>query len=636
MKVKKTLSLILACLMFSSFAAACSGESSGEMTGTGWGDASAPGTPGDYNGSGYGSGSAASGSLGDYESAGSGSGGSSGGSSSDYEQSGNGGSSGSTSGSGNYGDYESDYMGGSSSGSSNDYVSSGDGGASGVISGGSTDGFESDYTGGTTDSGSVSDYETPGTAPSAGNNTTGDLNVYEDGEDTSYQGDTEFAADEWRDGQIGYNNFYYTQLGDEVMPIGAWCAPPPATTATVNGTTVTYETDQITLENYQKLAASGINSIYGLYDRAKSPGYTDVLKALDFADQVGIVYLVKDASAYTMVGLEGTNVIDDQYYAYMSKPAYGGTLFVDEPGVNSFEQIGESTYEWKKHELFGETKLALVNNLPSYASAAQLYYGAATSETTAPIDYNANYVAWLEKYMQMVEPQVFSFDYYAYNTGNSDPLDGYFKSLSDIRSVTQKYNVPFWTFNQVGHWGVANNDYSLAQMAFQVHTSLAYGAKGIQWFNYWHPLEMPDSNTCGLVDKLGKETKYYSMVQSINAQVAAVDHVLMKSKSVGVMQLNNSCGGSIPSSDLLGSYGAVSAKSGTGDAIIGCFEYRDIGWAYYIASNSVTNGATVTLTFNTTYNDVEIIQDTVSTKQSANSVTVSVAEGQGALVVVKK
>jgi uncharacterized repeat protein (TIGR02543 family) len=83
----------------------------------------------------------------------------------------------------------------------------------------------------------------------------------------------EIVVDEWRS-QAGYNYFYFAQLGDDVMPIGAWSSPPPNKTVALNttGEMVTYSTNQITLENYQVLAESGINVAYPLHELYENYG----------------------------------------------------------------------------------------------------------------------------------------------------------------------------------------------------------------------------------------------------------------------------------------------------------------------------------------------------------------------------
>ena len=641
MKIKKSVSLLLACMMFSSFAVACNGNGSGntgdggigEYTGSGFGAAGSAAPETGFGGSGYVSGSVsgAGGSLGDYESAGSGSSGTTGGSGvGNYETIGTGGASGIMAGLGNPSTSEGNYAGGSGNGGSgdvSDFETSGS--VDAPLTGGTGGSYEGQYQGGSSSSSNAGNYEAAGDggASSIGGAQSGNLGNYE-APPAAYAGATELVDSEWRS-QQGYNYFYYEQLGEDVMPIGAWCAPP--------ATFGSFTTDQITTTNYRLAKAVGLNAVYGLYERAEAPGYDKVLQALDCAQRAGgIVYLVRDNNAYKTLQTYGPDAIDETFYDYMSHPAYGGTLFVDEPGALEFNNIGEGTANWKQHELFGETKLALVNNLPKYASAAQLYYGAGTTNSSIPAgvtNYNTNYEAWLELYMTEVQPQVFSYDFYPFNGVNNNVNAGYYEQLSLVRKVCMKYNVPFWNFAQVGSWS-GTREFAKSEFGIQMHTALAYGAKGVQWFNFWQPYEMPAESVNGFVDHYGNPTTYFTYGKSVNDQIAAVDHVLLKSKSTGVIQIGNSFADGIPSRDAPTDKGYLTTATGTGDAIVGCFKYRDIGYAYYIASNSTTSGATITLNFNST-RSIETIQKTVSSTATANKATINLEAGEGVLVVVK-
>ena len=75
--------------------------------------------------------------------------------------------------------------------------------------------------------------------------------------------------------------------------------------------------------------------------------------------------------------------------------------------------------------------------------------------------------------------------------------------------------------------------------------------------------------------------------------------------------------------------------TGSGNALVGCFEYRDIGYAYYVTTNDVYNASTVTLNFNDTYNLTKV-QEGVESKHTGNSITLNIPAGEGALVVVPK
>ena len=439
------------------------------------------------------------------------------------------------------------------------------------------------------------------------------------------------VIDEWKE-IAGYNYYYFTQLGDDVMPIGAWSAPPPEVTD--------YGiSNQITLENYLTLAESGINAIYGLFD---TPSYQDdistdvVLQALECAEQAGMVYFVRDIFAYQLLAENGEDAWADIEY-YMSKPAYGGTLMYDEPGYSLFETLGGVMEMWKNKEEYWEEKLSLIPLLPNYSTAEQFYYGMEPEEGTSapPVDYTNNYEGYLRAYLERVPTQVFSYDFYPFNGYDKTVRREYFEQISVVRKVCMEYNLPFWTFEQVGFYDGGMRDFSYAEIAVQANLSLAYGAKGIQWFNYWQPPHYPESPICGMVDHDGNKTVYYDYVQKVNEQIAAVDHVLMKSKSTGIIEIGSSMFGSIPSEDKVTSYGALTSATGAGGALVGCFEYRDMGYAYYVSSSNTTEDAVVTLNFDGMYN-LQKVQDAISSTVTGNSITLSIPAGDGVLIVVPK
>ncbi len=540
--------------------------------------------------------------------------------------------------------------------------------------------------------------------------TQGSLGDYE----SSMYPNTSFASDEWRN-KKGYNSFYFTQLGDEVMPIGGWSSPPPAMTVSWPDYAgdpsktldpVSYP-NQITLENYQTMKESGINFIHGLHDKWTSDpaSHTAVMDALKYANEVGMVYIVKDDTAYENINKYGVNAMDLLSQEYMTQPAYGGTGFVDEPGVKHFEDLGSATQAWRSHEIYGETKLAFVNHLPSYAFDGVLWHGAHVDANTIndpnaipdldgdgspdsayPV-YSDNYDAYVEKAIKDTYAQVYSYDFYAYPytyAGNTEDPNSwlnyravlepkFYQTLNDIRKKTVEANVPFWSFVQVGSYtplaGSVDQLRKLtySEIAMPVHTALAYGAKGIQWFNYWQPVEFhPTHQLCGMVDHDGTPLDYYYYCQAVNRQIAAVDHVLMKSASKGVIYVGSTLDPHLNHNrftqngevfDELTSYGAVTSVTGLNDdekdvhsnAVVGCFEYQDKGYAYYIASANVDSSSTarngadpmhrgdnsvITLNFDGEYT-VEKIQSAESTTHTGNSITVTLTAGEGALIVVR-
>ncbi len=514
-------------------------------------------------------------------------------------------------------DYETGLGGGSNSGATTEDYEDKD-----IISGGSSSGSPEDYE---TETPNFGEDQTP----------TGGWDDYIGEEEEGANMPSDLNNDPYRTNG-GYSYFYHYQHSPTTMPIAAWSSPPPNTKTNIGN----FPTNQITLENYQKVADAGFNTVYGLYETLHGVidvDKTNVTNALKYAKQTGLVYYVKDSSVVGNLTDYGTDALNNYYSWYMNKDAYGGTLVKDEPGMGShtspFEEFKTANASWKQSK-YGKTKNFLINNLPAYASAAQLYYDAGSTATSAPVDYSgANWGQFVKAYVENVAPMSYSYDFYPFR-GGSAQFKNYYLSLSEARKYAAEGNVPFWVFCQVGYFNVAQN-LTYAQTAIQVSTSLAYGAKGVQWFNYWHPLEFSASFTSGLVDHFGVKTIYYPMVQKINQHIAAVDDVLMQCKNVGVIQIGSSYD-TIPAADKLGVYGHLSSTSGSqGDALIGCFEYRNTGKSvYYIASNSFTADAAVNLSFNGSYNVTTVKGTTTMEYANRNSITINVPAGDGVLVVV--
>ena len=412
-----------------------------------------------------------------------------------------------------------------------------------------------------------------------------------------------------------YAYYYYPQLGRDIMPIGAWCAPPTPSFGNFNNP------NYITDENYKIMSESGINSIYALYDTPHD--YLDlILQALDYADKYGMVYLVRDNR---MMAAAEEPELFELFEAYTSKSAYGGNLVIDEPGVNSFQMLADLKVNWDQK--FGSGKKNMyVNMLPMYASENQLLNGASGGEDKGSITYEE----YVSQYLSVVKPDLFSVDYYPFNGRNKDVKQEFFKQLSIVKRRVEQVNIPFWVFAQAGFFdGEDTRKLEECELQWQVNAALSYGAKGIQYFNYWHALEIAGNN-CGFVDREGNKTYIYDYGVRLNRHIAAVDEVLMKSANRGVICVGESPA-PVPEEDILDGYELLESVSG-GDALIGCFDYRD-KVAYYITANSLTEDAQITLNFSEEVT-VSCIQDAVKTEKSGSAIQLSIPKGEGVLIVV--
>lgn len=404
----------------------------------------------------------------------------------------------------------------------------------------------------------------------------------------------------------------YPPIDPDVMPIGAWVAPPHANIS--NRGNPSFITD----EQFQILAESGINLIYGLYEMANDH-MPEILETLDLCEKYGLKYLIRDAN----VNEADADIVRAALQRYATHPAFAGVKIQDEPGTTSFDLFSET------HEIFKALcpdKYYYINLLPSYANASQLQYGAATSRTDGTMDFDT----YLEQYIKKVNPAFLSYDYYAIGGAAGTVKQGYFKDMSKFRELSLKYDIPFWVFIQSCGYGNMRTP-NEAEILWQVNTSLAYGAKGIQYFCYFTPLEDPDAFRGNFIDRNGNKTDIYYYGQRANIQIAACDEVLMHCTSKGLIVTGDSIDNSIPEKDKITSYRElVQVTAQNSGFLTGCFDHQGKS-AYYVVNNSLTNQGSVTLTFNEAVNGVYIC-DGESKTFTGNSLTLDLMPGEGVLV----
>ena len=89
----------------------------------------------------------------------------------------------------------------------------------------------------------------------------------------------------------------------------------------------------------------------------------------------------------------------------------------------------------------------------------------------------------------------------------------------------------------------------------------------------------------------------------------------------------------IPEKGKLNSFRELTSVSGD-DSIVGCFDYKGKA-AYYVVNNSTTKDkAKVTLHFNNNYAS-EVIQNATEYNLTGKNLTLTLAPGEGVLVVLK-
>lgn len=236
---------------------------------------------------------------------------------------------------------------------------------------------------------------------------------------------------------------------------------------------------------------------------------------------------------------------------YPDHPACWGYLLKDEPKVQEFAHLAGLVQEVRTKR---PGKLAYINIYPSHASFK--HWGVET------------YEEHVTRFLDEVGVDVLCFDRYPLMNPEIDERDGYCENLDIIRRHALRAGIPFWNFFKIIPYG-RHYDPTEAQVAWQIYTSLAYGAKGILYFCYWTPrgAEFPKGGAIIAAD--GRPTRHYDQARRINARIRNLGPTLMKLTSTQVLRVK-------PGDDA----GAVLKDSPIrrlteGDYLIGVFKHED-------------------------------------------------------------
>jgi hypothetical protein len=174
--------------------------------------------------------------------------------------------------------------------------------------------------------------------------------------------------------------------------------------------------------------------------------------------------------------------------AYGPYSSLAGFNFYDEPGAGWFATLAKALAISRE---LAPQLLPYINLLPSDDPS---YY---------------------RNFVDVVKPSLISFDRYPLlSEGREDA--NYFHNWAIVRDAALHGDIPSWVFIQT----LAYNNHrepTAAELLWQVNISLAYGAKGIQYFTYWTP-EAARGEGFGpaLITVDGKRTPRYDAAKQIN------------------------------------------------------------------------------------------------------------------------
>ena len=419
--------------------------------------------------------------------------------------------------------------------------------------------------------------------------------------------------------------------GDEVMPISGYYGPLTTEYSFDGQSLPNYFTDEM----FESIAECGLNLIHHSYtDYSTSPELA--INMLKQGEKYNLGICVNDA--WINQPAEGVasdiNALDERISNYCDYPAFCGVYVVDEPGNDSF------------HPMPGR-------NISRYGSVFQNLtklnvFGSGNLFPVWQEEDREVYKKYIEEYYNTCNPMYLSYDYYVWDEGRDKA--GYFYNADIIRHYAEEYNIPFWVYIQAGgQWNDSSTRFDSTelyptegQLQWNVNTSLAYGAKGIQYFpliqpHYFAYAESTDYDfqRNGLLGAWGNKTQWWYYAQNMNKQIAAVDSVLMKSVNKGVIVTGEEAESDTKDLEfVMKNKSWRELESVEGNTMIGCFNYQG-KTALYVVNYEEAHKQKVTLNLLDTYN-LSVTQNAEVSKIQTDTLTLDMEAGEGVLVVFEE
>ncbi len=197
-----------------------------------------------------------------------------------------------------------------------------------------------------------------------------------------------------------------------------------------------------------------------------------------------------------------------------------GYQLMDEPKPDSFEGLKEAlqTIYTKDHR----NTLPIIDLLPNWAWQRN------THRVTR---FGYHYDAYMRDYISEVQPPVLLNCHYPPLDDGSDRVE-YYPNLETFRKHALQNDIGLMGFilnnAHFGYRAVSESD-----IYWQVYSYLAYGAQGI-WYYNWRISPTGNFGEGLVTHETGEPTDQYYMAKKVNAEILAIDHILMKLKSVNV------------------------------------------------------------------------------------------------------
>ena len=478
---------------------------------------------------------------------------------------------------------------------------------------------------------------------------------------------------------------YYTDVlfydylgGDEVMPIAGYY-----------GADASHLTDEV----FQAIKDAGINLInYSPINYWTNP--SAVLQSLKLAEEKGIGMYVDDGLLNPLTYDSNGNVTtepntqlrtDKEVAKYLGNYSYYdsflGNYVKDEPTVAGMKDLQISATSKANYQFYTKISQQLnkyTNSLGYINNAAAWWFhkGWSSNNTGNNTSYDyeicdksiAEYQSIIKTITEETDARVLSYDRYLTDTKEDyQECYRYMLNLDMIRSQAQTSEIPFWAYVPVGgNWDGSNSSLipSEAEVYWQANISLAFGAKGLQYYSLVQQPEIYEASgsltSCGILDaNYNKNTSsgraWYTYAQNVNKQVKAVDEILMKADNLGVFAVGTyatkntasievyngssaykkSLSSLITYADMKSTDGVQRVKEISGNNVLaGVFDYQG-KVALYVVNWNTNSASDITVKF-TNDSKYRVISANEDSTGLAGSITRNVKAGEAFLIVIEE
>ncbi|MDC0935777.1 hypothetical protein OAS39_05790, partial [Pirellulales bacterium] len=236
----------------------------------------------------------------------------------------------------------------------------------------------------------------------------------------------------------------------------------------------------------------------------------------------------------------------------------------DEPEPDQFAILANAhQYIYRNDQ---SNALPMVNLLPNYAWLPG---------SSRAITYGIDYAGYVQKFIDDVHPAVLIHTHYPTLANGTDRAD-YYSNLELFRTKGLANDIGVMGFVLVTeHTSGPYREPSGSDVRWQANSQLAYGAKGLFYYNYRIAHEGAFSEAI-VTHATGAPTVQYAKVQATNSQTQVIAPELLQLTSTGVFHTPK--GGSVPS-DTTQYTSLVDAPINDffgDDFLIGVFENQDV------------------------------------------------------------